>query len=801
MKIKKTSIVTLLCCHLFGGLMAQSMSDQPTFKNKFSEMVTGEYQEKVFLHIDKPYYFTGENLWFKSYCVDASLHTLSSLSKVLYVELINRKGQSLMKKRVQSKEGKGKGQFFINQDIPSGIYYIRAYTALMKNFDHAFFFEKMVSIINPFMSLEPIDTLTSIRGCSFFPEGGDLVYGVESKVAYQVVDSLGQGIEASLTVLDDEGTEVLKTKTAHNGIGVFRLHPEVSKIYKAVVDDGMNPPYSVQLPTPSVSGFTMEVNHLTEDELVIVNVHSKNVADNEVFLMMHARGIEVFSRAKSIKKGETQFLIPSEQVMNGINHITLFNSALLPVCERLIFKYPEDREGLSISPNKSTYSNREKVTLKIGNDKKVLSQTANLSLSVYQYTPKLDLENNSIETSLLLGSDLKGHIESPDYYFSNVKDDTKQHLDNLLLTHGWRRFLWKDVLEGNFVTINNIPEITSPVIQGTVEREGLNGHSLNIIFPGKSPELLTAHVDEQGNFFAEVPQGISNEEMLFHSEEFKITDIKLKPWFVSSGGQRIYKEVPIDTDMTSFIENYAIHTQIANVYQAKNKVRGVGISRKNHNIPFYGSEDFSYQLDDYTRFTTMDDLFVEYIRYIKRKRKQGERNLYVWDFYANLNSPANSIFFDDPALVMIDGIPVEELDFIFDFDPLKVEKIDIVARRFLARRQQFSGIVNFITYNGDFGDQPLPAGIVKKLYHGLEQPREFYAPKYDKNEKSKARLPDYRKVLHWKPNIQLNNTEASEIEFYTSDDHGTYRIEVNGISENGDPLYGKTEFTVKPLSK
>lgn len=133
-------------------------------------------------------------------------------------------------------------------------------------------------------------------------------------------------------------------------------------------------------------------------------------------------------------------------------------------------------------------------------------------------------------------------------------------------------------------------------------------------------------------------------------------------------------------------------------------------------------------------------------------------------------------------------------------DPLKVEKIEIVTRRFVASKLMFSGIINFTTYGGNFGGLELPPYVTRRLYQGLRRSREFYAPEYTRGQEEHPRIPDYRKVLFWDSDVTINSEKPLLIDFFTSDDEGEYRIEVNGISESGIPVHSVSEFRVEDLS-
>lgn len=226
-------------------------------------------------------------------------------------------------------------------------------------------------------------------------------------------------------------------------------------------------------------------------------------------------------------------------------------------------------------------------------------------------------------------------------------------------------------------------------------------------------------------------------------------------------------------------------------------VQGGSCRRGYRALAFYGFPDTYYFLDEYTRFPAMDEVFLEYVRNVVKRRRNKKQVLLVNDLYANENTISSSITFNDPALVMIDGVPIEELPFLWAFDPLLVEKIDIVQRINYVGDQSFPGLVNLSTYRHDFGGQPFPDYLVVKEFQGLQEEKRFFAPDYDAAATHNTRLPDFRNLLYWNPDIRLTAGKPEALEFFASDRPGQYLIEVNGITTAGIPLYGRTLIQVK----
>jgi hypothetical protein len=183
-------------------------------------------------------------------------------------------------------------------------------------------------------------------------------------------------------------------------------------------------------------------------------------------------------------------------------------------------------------------------------------------------------------------------------------------------------------------------------------------------------------------------------------------------------------------------------------------------------------------LDDYTRFITVEEVMREYVPEVKVRKLNDQFA------YRVKNAPYQAYFENDP-LVLIDGLPVFDINKLMLVDPLKIKRLDIVTRKFISGKNAIEGIVSYGTYNGDFaGFQIDPKALVLD-YPGLQLQREFYAPIYDTKEKAESRLPDFRNLLQWSPDITTNENGESQINFYTSDRPGKYVVVVQGINSNG----------------
>jgi hypothetical protein len=207
---------------------------------------------------------------------------------------------------------------------------------------------------------------------------------------------------------------------------------------------------------------------------------------------------------------------------------------------------------------------------------------------------------------------------------------------------------------------------------------------------------------------------------------------------------------------------------------------------------FYQQPNEIYLLDNYTRFTTMEEVLREYVVSVNVRKKAGRFILPVF----NDGEVFNELFAVNP-LVLLDGVPVFNLDKIMQYDPLKVRKLETVTRRYYYGKTVNDGIVNIVTYNGNMEGFELDPHATVIDYDALQLQREFYSPVYETAQQANSHLPDFRNVLNWSPAIKTGADGKYSQHFYSSDVPGKYVVVVQALTADGKTGSGQLYFEVK----
>lgn len=229
--------------------------------------------EKVYLHIDRSHYFSGDDIWFKAYVTDPATNLLSLNTNNLHVELISSEPELLLRRILRIENGTGNGDFHLSDSLASGKYLIRAYTNHMRNYGSDHFFRKEITVINPYYE-DPVTEREASSGgnnfdIGFFPEGGSLVENVISKVAFKAVDESGRGCSAGGTVFSKDGDSITSFSARNHGMGYFMIRPKPGEKYYAIARECQGAEKKVFLPDIFATGLTMSASFTSTDMLLV----------------------------------------------------------------------------------------------------------------------------------------------------------------------------------------------------------------------------------------------------------------------------------------------------------------------------------------------------------------------------------------------------------------------------------------------------------------------------------------------------------------------------------------------------
>jgi hypothetical protein len=761
-----------------------------TLVKRFEHYRDHAFQEKIYAHLDRNFYLTGETLWFKTYIVDASFHQPSDVSKVAYAEILDKADFPVLQAKIEVKEGLGSGSFFLPASLSSGNYRFRVYTNWMKNFSADFYYGQTITIVNPFVIPESIRPAQA-GSChvDFFPEGGHLVTGIRSKVAFKISEPSGKSTSCSGAVLNNRGDTIASLTPDKAGLGYFFVSPSHDEKYRVILGNTAVDNKQHAFPEVNDAGYVMHL--LDSGEFLKVFVTAKGVHDRNVFLFAHARQIIARAESQPLRNNKAAFLLSKADLADGISHFTIFNEDLQPVCERLYFIYPKKTLDIEITSNQKVFAPRRKVVLslqtKIDNGQ---GRPAELSMSVYKVDSLSTPNAMSIYPYLWLGSDLAGPIQSPEYYLDRSQPKAVAAIDNLMLTQGWRRFDWKDILDKKSA-FEFLPEVRGHIVSGIVTRgtEKQRGIFTYLGSPGKIIRAYGSWSNDSGEVRFEIKDFYGPRRIILQTktDTSDVYGIKIIDPFSPARRAEKLPTFRLDERFADAVLSRSIAMQVQDIFYY-DQFGDQFVSPTVDSSAFYGKADATYLLDDYTRFPVMEEVMREYVPGVfVRKRKDGFHFIVV-------DQVRGGVLQGDP-MVLLDGVPILDVDDIMAMDPLRVKKLEVIKRSYYLGQAIFSGIVSYTTYHGDLAGMEMDPRGISLNYDGLQMKRQFHKPQYSR-EQLNDRMPDQRYVLHWDPEITTDQEGKSQVEFFTSDVPGKYIVVVEGLTATGHSGTRTITFTI-----
>ena len=757
--------------------------------------------EKAYLHFDKPYYAAGDTIYFKAYLTVGERHQPSKLSGILYADLINTNNKIDKSVKLQVTNGVAWGDFALPDSLPKGNYRVRAYTNWMRNdgdgayFDQTFMVGSSLNNKIPEAGTPHINSVNAKPDMQFFPEGGSLVMGISSKVAFKAIGTNGLGLDVKGIIVDSAGNEVTRFTTAHLGMGYFYLKPETGKTYRAKVTYADGEQDMVNIPQAALSGVVLKINNDSLDKAPLQIIANENYFaenhDSAISLLVYSGGIATMITTK-LDSLVINLAILKRHLHSGITKITLFSPAGEPLSERLIFLQNYDQLNLTVNTDKTVYGKREKVQVGINALNRADSAaTGHFSVSVIDES-KVQVDENSENTIynyLLLTSELKGYIEQPNYYFTNITDKTKSDLDLVMLTHGYRRFEWKQLLNDAYPQITFQPESNLEItgLAKSIGGKPLVNASVSLI-PLHGEQFMSALTDDKGRFrftnlvFSDTAKFILQAVNAKGGSYTKLVYNKERPEPAVAPIVSFQKDTTAQLMSAYMDNNRKQQDEIAEYGTINGKMlKTVIINEKkpDEDNPYHNlvSPQFADQIihsDEMAKGGT----FPEKIQGVLHGGHIAMGGAPGSEAYAILSGASG------PMKIILDGADM-------GFDLNKITGLDIESVEVLKSPgasgiyRTMNGVLIINTKKGLQPEDIASIGVLPISPKGFYIAREFYSPKYDQSNLTNNR-PDLRSTIFWKPELVTDKNGNASFEYYNADDKGSYRIVVEGIDDKGN---------------
>ena len=610
---------------------------------------------------------------------------------------------------------------------------------------------------------------------SFFPEGGQMVVGCMNKIAFKALNNLGLGEDVKGEIMTETGDTISTFSSSHKGMGYFNLTPLEGMKYIVKCRNGSGKEKTFHLPEAGENNRSLKIIRNKGTLYVSVLQSSLVAKPDSLLLIIHQRGIPKYAHLWDSSIEHLKFNLTEFE--NGIVHFLLAENNGRILSERLFFNDIHGQTASNASIESDELQPRSRIIMKLK------AQTAdgqpfngNAAVSITDnHDVKPDI-SQSILSSLLLTSELKGHIEHPNWYFEEGESRKRQEaLDQLMLTQGWRRYNIQEVIKGNIQHPESEYE-ESMTLKGRVMTNVLKKAVKNSQVRITAPQvglIEVVNTDSNG---------------CFHLKGFEFPDSTR--YLVSAISKSKKDNVILEMQK----EEYPKISHILPVHsESSNEEKYAYITKMENKMT----------LENGIRHIFMDEVIVTAPRIVLRTETQKVASKVVTEEKLEksgaptLSMALNSILghygrgggagyvldgcelTDEEAVQILNWMPKEV------FGQVELLRLPAAIRYFLGTRNV---VILLYTKRGgtEYNASWNPSNLAYITPLGYQQQVEFYSPSYDIQGETTQTM-DLRSTIYWKPDIQFKEGEA-EISFYAADSPVDYSILVEGISHEGNLL-------------
>ena len=696
-------------------------------------------QEKVYLHFDNTAYFMGEKMWFKAYVLRSDNHHATDVSRVLYVELLDRSGNVVETQKLPiGAMGQADGVFDLRNVLAGGFYEVRAYTRYMLNWDSSWLFSRVFPIFEtpgkegdysrPSLGKTawqvresekvPTKEKTGISfakpedgNIAFFPEGGHLVENLSCRVAFEIRDR--QGLPVNGTGELSCGEECLcSVSTSQNGRGVFSLVAQPGKIYSLNLKDKRGRLYRQELPVAEKEGCSMRVTQSGKSWCVNLNT-TTSFAQDSLGIVLTAHGalkhVDVVAGSRSI-----YLSLPDSAIADGVNRVSVVNGAGQVLADRLFFQYPRTlKDSISVTVKETSLLPSSPINLSFHAPPSTI-----FSLSVRDADTEKNISSLDCENWLLLAGELHGYVSHPEYYFESDDAEHREAADLLMLVQGWRRYDLSQMMgKKNFKIVHPVEKglsisgrLKGPQKKAIVSNQNLRFRLYNELGQSLSGNAVT---DSLGYYVIEVPPCDGEWNMFVHIP--KSYSIEIDRNFSPSPRSLSLLELMRPQDATAAMTSFHYSRNTDEVLE---KPAGISMLSRTHMLPTVVKKKHFWESgiawDNITEGREVSYLYYNIDKERDRLLDKGEEIPYIYEWLKQKNHAFKGDYrelFDafNPAF----WYDKDVCDFSYNGNPI-LWMLDN-SPRCITNGLPFTGTVPLMK-SRTIDDMPVTMGEVKAIY-------------------------------------------------------------------------------------
>lgn len=768
-------------------------------------------QEKIYIHFDRSIYKKGETIWYKAYLLAGN--DLSDYSRNFYVDWFDNKGKLIKHTIAPIFQSSARGQFEVPENYSGEWLHVKAYTKWMLNFDTAFLYNSDIRVYQSNNNSPTKTNTAQTTTIHFFPEGGDIVAGTTANIAFLANDKNGKPVTVRGAIFNSKKQFIDSFLSVHDGMGTFSIDAEANETYSCNWLDEFGAKHSNILPAVKNNGIAINMQQLDTKAMYVLS-RNKQTTNNfkELYVIGLINQQEVYSvkinfSAKQKIVGE----INTEQMPTGLLQLTVFDANWMPVAERVLFVNNHQYEFFPDINFTKGLGKRAKNIMEIKVADTLLS---NMSVAVTDANFITNQANN-IFSELLLSGDLKGYIHNPSYYFSNYSDSVKKYLDLVMLTHGWRKYNWSDILANKTPTIDYPKDSDYLQIKGNLYVNNTYKQQYDVITlimqsKDSSKQYLVIPVAKDGSFnqrgviFFDTVKAFYNLPPTKNKTNNDLVAVKME-----NGLQPIPFTKIIQPKLPSFVWNYSTvdsqliakakamaeeNERLQKIYEGS-KLKEVTVYAKiksatelldeKYTTGIFSASNNAYTFDMGNDERALNSLDI--LHYLQGQIPGLSMSLTFLG--ANGTEDANSS--NAPGLNWRDGTP----DIFLNEMPSDVNTIQSIQMTDVAYIKVFkppfmassgsgaSGAIAVYTKKPSEIKETIKTNKNYISLQGYTPIKEFYNPNYSVVQTA---VPDTRSTIYWNPYVLTDNKNKSiKLEFYNNDISKKLRIVLEGVNAAG----------------